>query len=90
MSQPSYQELCDNNEGSWITDGPNSGGQEGWILSKGLMFFFGGDWSMAAPAVSPGITLAAFIERHQNDTRPRVAALVRELAKRLNTDDATT
>ena len=82
MNQPSYQELCNNNEGSWITEGPNSGGQEGWILSKGFMFFYGGDWGMTEPMVSPGISIAEFLLRHQNDTKPRMILLRQELQNR--------
>jgi hypothetical protein len=82
MSAPSYDEIANQNEGFWITDGPNSGGQEGWILYKGQMFFYGGGWGGDPPMVSPGISIEAFMKQYQNSTNPRVLEIVEELRKK--------
>jgi hypothetical protein len=82
MNQLNYQELCNNNEGHWLTEGPNSEGQAGWILRGGCMFFYRGDWSISEPVVQPGITITAFLQWHQSDTNERVLLVSQELQKR--------
>lgn len=83
MSTPSYQELAAHHEAHWITYGPNSGGQEGWFLYQGKMFFYGGDWGMNEPVVSPGISISEFLRSYQQSDQPKLQAIVQELLSRV-------
>lgn len=63
----------------WLTEGPNSGGMEGWLLWRDHLFRFAHDFGWSG--MEDGITIDAFLARYGDSDDPRVKAMVNDLQK---------
>ncbi|MAS96606.1 MAG: hypothetical protein CMO55_25740 [Verrucomicrobiales bacterium] len=61
----------------WVTEGPNSGGMEGWLLRGEHVFRFANDFGWSG--IEDGITIDAFLDRYRDTDDPRLKAMVDDL-----------
>ena len=61
----------------WITEGPNSGGIEGWMLWKDHLFSFQSDYT--SPLIGEGLSRSEFTHRYREAKDPVLQSIIEYL-----------